>query len=110
MAALLLQNLQVIAQLFRFAVYLLVQIEGFVNLAQAEAEPLATEDEAKAGAVAPAVEALLAFAQRGQQTLVFVEADGAGSDTELSGQVADGIERLAACGILAGSWHVHFKY
>src|SRR5690606_3031760 len=72
-----------------------VEIEDFLDLDQREADALAAQDQLQLGAVAMRVNAVHAVAARRQETLVFVEAERARRDLELSGQLRNRVGALS---------------
>src|SRR5690606_32258811 len=74
-----------------------VETEIVGDVAQREAEALATQDQDQPSTVAAAKHARGAEAFRREQALGFIEADGTGRDAEFLGEVGDRVE-LAALG------------
>lgn len=79
-----------------------VKAEIVGNIAQREAEPLAAQDEDEASPVAAAENAGGAHALGREQAFGFVEANGAGGDAELLGEVGNG-EKVSALDV--GGFH-----
>ncbi len=69
-----------------------IEVEQLLDLGEREAEPLATQDPAKPGAVADAVQPGQPLAARLDQPLVLVEPDGARGDRELAGELGDAVD------------------
>src|SRR3954469_12355906 len=78
----------------------LVHVDQLADLGERESQALAAQRELEARAVAQRVDAPLPCAARREQALVLIEADGAGRDIELPGQLADRI--LAALRAVRG--------
>src|SRR5690606_9559503 len=72
-----------------------VEIEDFLDLDKREADALAAQDQLQLGAVAMRVDAVHAVAARRQQTLVFIEAERARRDLELSSQLRNRVGALS---------------
>lgn len=68
-----------------------VELDEFAALGQGKADALAPQDQLEADLVPARVDALLTPTFRGQQALFFVEANGAGGDVELAGEVGDAV-------------------
>ena len=83
----------------RAAVLGTVEAQDFADFRQAEPHPLAAQDQDQAGAVTIAIDPVHAVAAGRKQALVFVEAEGAGSDFELNAKLTDRIGALKAAQI-----------
>ena len=80
-----------------------VKVEQFLDLGEAEADPLAAQDPGQPGAVAVGIEPLRAAPLGRDQRLILVEAERAGGDAEFVAQLADRIMRLCA-----EAWRVRY--
>ena len=79
-------------ELRRLPVVDVVELEELADVLEAEAEALALEDQREPGPAAAGVEPLLALADRRDQLLGLVEAQGARRDAEGGAGLADGPE------------------
>ena len=66
-----------------------VEVEELADVLEREAEALALQDQLQPRPAAAGVEPLLALADRGEQLLGLVEAQGARGDAELGAHLAD---------------------
>ncbi len=82
-------------ELGRLLVVDVVEVEELADVLEREAEALALEDELEARPAAPGVQALLPGADRGEQLLGLVEAQGPRRDAEGGAHRADGLEIVA---------------
>src|SRR5215472_1247275 len=72
------------------AVMHVVEVEDLADLGERKADAASAQDENDAGAVARRVDPRLSAARRRDQPFIFVEAQRAGRDAELLGQLPDG--------------------
>jgi hypothetical protein len=72
----------------------IVEVEQFLDVGKAEADPLAAQNPGEAGPIAIGVEPLRAAPLGRDQRLILVEAERAGGDRELVAELADRIVSL----------------
>ncbi|CAM5411919.1 hypothetical protein SSTU70S_01587 [Stutzerimonas stutzeri] len=85
-------HLQHDIQLFLVAGLGVVELDQRLAFGQREADALAAQDQLQRDAILGRVDALLAGgAGRGEHALFFVEADGAGGDVQLVGQIGNAV-------------------
>jgi hypothetical protein len=87
---------QRLGRLGRAAVVRRIEFEDFADVGQAEANPLALQDQGQAGAVAIIVDPVQSLARRREQPLVLIETQRSRRHFEFDTQLADGVGALRA--------------
>src|SRR6478609_7065451 len=88
--AMLFQYAQVLTQLHFGIARPVIHVDQGQDFGQLQPQPLAAQRQLQARAVARTEDAVAALARRADDPLVFVEADRAGRDVELAGELGDG--------------------
>ena len=71
-----------------------VELDQLAAFGQGKTDALAAQDQLQADLVPGRIDAFLAPALGAEQALLFIEANGAGGDVELAGEVGDAVGRM----------------